>query len=497
LRGIRKSRAEHAATVEHISLAKSRPAPLVVGSGNVASSAMQSDPPRLRTIRARRADESGCRPGVGRRVFETAMQTSRTAAVDLSWIPLGAGGFFVRFNGRVFEVIEAAREHRQRCDLYHAALVVELDGDRYTIEVAPSPDADEASRGAVATGAVGSRFLGWLRLFRYEVRCWRGGSIPDLGEAVGGPHRLSSDPRVGRRLLDLVATVPRPVWGRDELKAGEMWNSNSMIAWLIATAGLSTDLLRPPPRGRAPGWCAGLEVAGRVPVSPSLAEHRGQGPWSSTEPVCGGRPMNVAPVRGRLRSMFKPSQREFAMTSPVRRGGIAASIVLIALGIGAVVIGIAGRDTVRSDLAREQIVGTPDSAIPGQKVDTGGEAKEFAAVMRKHTLEATGGQTYSQMGRFLDKSGKPTSDDKAAAVDGKSGQPVENPARNIWISSTAFQTALNTAYFAESVATFVIVMGVALLLVGTGFLILTIRLLKPKVATARTVRTGAPAVVAS
>ena len=184
------------------------------------------------------------------------------------------------------------------------------------------------------------------------------------------------------------------------------------------------------------------------------------------------------------------------MTSPVRKGGIAASIVLIALGIGAVVIGIAGRDTVRSDLAREQIVGTPDSAIPGQKVDTGGEAKEFAAVMRKHTLEAAGGQTYSQMDRFLDKSGKPTSDEKAAAV-GESGQPVENPARNIWISSTAFQTALNTAYFAESVATFVIVMGAALLLVGTGFLILTIRLLKPKAATARTMRTGAPAVVAS
>ena len=183
------------------------------------------------------------------------------------------------------------------------------------------------------------------------------------------------------------------------------------------------------------------------------------------------------------------------MTSPVRKGGIAASIVLIALGIGAVVIGIAGRDTVRSDLAREQIVGTPDSAIPGQKVDTGGEAKEFAAVMRKHTLEATGGQTYSQMGRFLDKSGKPTSDEKAAAVDAKSGQPVENPARNIWISSTAFQTALNTAYFAESVATFVIVMGAALLLVGTGFLILTIRLLKPEAATARAARTGAPAVV--
>jgi hypothetical protein len=182
------------------------------------------------------------------------MYTPLTAAVDLYWIPLGAGGRSVRFNGRVFEAIEAARQHRQRCDLYHAALVVELDGDRYTIEIAPSPDAEEASRGVVATGAVGSRYVGWLRLFRYEVRCWRGGSIPDLRHAVGGPRRLSSDPRVARLLLDLVATVPRPVWGRDELKAGEMWNSNSVIAWLIATAGLSTDPIRPPPRGRAPGW---------------------------------------------------------------------------------------------------------------------------------------------------------------------------------------------------------------------------------------------------
>ena len=185
-------------------------------------------------------------------------------AVDLYWIPLGAGGHSVRLNGRVFEAIEAARGHRQRRDLYHAALVVGLDGDRYTIEVAPSPDADEASRGAVATGAVGSRYAGWLRLFRYEVRCWRGGSISDLDAAVDGPRRLSSDPAVARRLLELVPTVPTPVWGRDELNAGEMWNSNSVTAWLIASAGLSTEHLRPPPRGRAPGWHAGLEVARRA-----------------------------------------------------------------------------------------------------------------------------------------------------------------------------------------------------------------------------------------
>ena len=185
------------------------------------------------------------------------------------------------------------------------------------------------------------------------------------------------------------------------------------------------------------------------------------------------------------------------MSNIARNGGIVASILLIALGIGAIVVGFVGRDTVRSDLAREQIVGTPDSAIPGQKVDTGSEAKDFAAVMRKHTLEATGGQTYSQMGRFLDESGKPTSDEKAAATDPKTGEPIENPARNIWISSTAFQTALNTAYFAESVATFVIVMGAALLLVGIGFVILTIRLLKPNPATARMARTGTTAVAAS
>jgi hypothetical protein len=191
------------------------------------------------------------------------MHTSRTAAVDLYWIPLGAGGRSVRFNGRVFEAIEATRKHRRRCDLYHAVLVVELAGHRYAIELAPSPDADEASRGVVATGAVGSRYAGCLRLFRYEVRCWREGSIPDLAEAIGGPRRLTSDPRVARRLLGVVTAVPSPVWGRDELETGEMWNSNSMIAWLIATTGLATAQLRPPPRGRAPGWHAGLEVARR------------------------------------------------------------------------------------------------------------------------------------------------------------------------------------------------------------------------------------------
>ena len=191
------------------------------------------------------------------------MLTAGTAAVDLYWIPLGAGGHCVRFNGLVFEAIDAARRHWRRCDLYHAALVIGCDGADYTVEISPSPDSGEASRGVVGTGAVGSRHVGRLRVFRYEVRCWRGGSIPDLREAVGGRYRLSSDPLVARRLLHLVPAVSRPVLERDELHAGEMWNSNSLIAWLIWTAGVFTHDLRPPPSGRAPGWQAGLDVAQR------------------------------------------------------------------------------------------------------------------------------------------------------------------------------------------------------------------------------------------
>jgi hypothetical protein len=200
--------------------------------------------------------------------------------VELYWIPLGAGGHCVRFNGRVFEAIQAAYQHRPRCDLYHAALTVELGHDRYTIELAPSPNADTASRGVVATGPVGSRIAGRLRLFRYELRCWQGGSIPDLDYAIGGPRTLSNDQHVARRLLDLVPIVPLPVWGRDELKAGEMWNSNSVIAWLIVTAGLPTDTVTPPLHGRALGWDAGLKVARRN------SEHKpAQRPSARTTPI--------------------------------------------------------------------------------------------------------------------------------------------------------------------------------------------------------------------
>lgn len=155
-------------------------------------------------------------------------------------------------------------------------------------------------------------------------------------------------------------------------------------------------------------------------------------------------------------------------------GGVAAGIILIAFGIAAITMGIQGRSEVRTSLARENIVGTPDSTIPGQKVDTGAEAKAFADVMREHTLEATGGKTYAEMGRFLDASGNETNDEAAAAKDSETGEPVANGARNIWVTETALTTALNMSFMAERLAVFGIVVGVALLLTGVGFVILAL-----------------------
>jgi hypothetical protein len=166
------------------------------------------------------------------------------------------------------------------------------------------------------------------------------------------------------------------------------------------------------------------------------------------------------------------------MSKLLQYGGIVASIVLIAFGAGSIITGYNARDRVHRDLAREQIVGTPDSSIPNQLVNNGTKAEAFAKVMRKHTLEATGGKTYAQMDRFMGKDGKPTSDEKLAAVDPKSGKPVDNPLRNLWVSETALTTALHTSYFAESVATFAIIMGFALMLTGGGFLVLTLRVLR-------------------
>jgi hypothetical protein len=121
---------------------------------------------------------------------------------------------------------------------------------------------EAGERGVVAEGPVGTRVAGRVRLFRYEIR-WRDGVIPDIAEAVESP--LSDDTARARRLLELVPDVPKSVFGRDELGMGEMWNSNSLISWLIVRTGLDVDAIHVPAGGRAPGWHAGIVVARREP----------------------------------------------------------------------------------------------------------------------------------------------------------------------------------------------------------------------------------------
>jgi len=183
--------------------------------------------------------------------------------VDLYWLPLGAGGHCVRWNGRVYERLVAVRERRTRCDLYHSALLIRCDGTTYAVEMGPVWNVASADRGVVCEGPVGARTLGRFRAFRYEVRCWAGGYIPDLAEAVGGPHRISDEHAQVVAVLHALPQVPVMTWGRDELGAGDMWNSNSVVSWALASTGHDMGAIAPPANGRAPGWTAGLRLADR------------------------------------------------------------------------------------------------------------------------------------------------------------------------------------------------------------------------------------------
>ena len=176
-------------------------------------------------------------------------------------------------------------------------------------------------------------------------------------------------------------------------------------------------------------------------------------------------------------------------------GGIAAGIILIAFGVGALVLSFNGKSTVSSSLKEQQIVGTPDMTpasiqaeakaaglpasiklptcnVAGQLVDTGNEARCFADYMRIHAYEATGGVPYSQMPRYATQDGKGTNDASKALM--SDGRPVDNVARNVWVTETALATALNMSYLATQLGTFGIVVGIALLLSGFGFVILAV-----------------------
>lgn len=176
-------------------------------------------------------------------------------------------------------------------------------------------------------------------------------------------------------------------------------------------------------------------------------------------------------------------------------GGVAAGILLIAFGVAAIVLGYQGKHTVTSSLKEQQIVGTPDMtpsgiateakqaglpasialptcSVAGLTVNTGARARCFADYMRIHAYEATGGQTYATMPRYATQDGKGTNDATKALL--SNGRPVDNAARNVWVTETALSTALNVSYMADQLGNFGIVVGIALLLSGFGFVILAV-----------------------
>ena len=184
------------------------------------------------------------------------------------------------------------------------------------------------------------------------------------------------------------------------------------------------------------------------------------------------------------------------MKRVLQYGGIVSGVILVAFGVAAIWMGASGISTVNSSLRAEKIVGTPDmtpaailaeakaahvpassykvptSSVANQPINNGDRARVFAEYMRIHTMEATGGLTYSQMPRYATANGKGTND--AAKALTVNGVPQDNPARNIWVTETALTTALNSSFMAQQLSYFGIVVGVALLLSGVGFVILAL-----------------------
>lgn len=189
-----------------------------------------------------------------------------SAAVVLWWIPVGAGGRVVRHTSRWWELLQARLARRDPRPLFHAALEATVtDGTRYAIEMAPSWSGPAGmDRGVMVRGPVGLRILGRWRLFRYEVRCWASGTIPDRSYAVGGPVVLTTDSAKSQALVSSVPYVPSLTWGRTAGAGDDMWNSNSVVSWLLVTADVTVDGVVPPQGGWAPGWQAGIVRATSV-----------------------------------------------------------------------------------------------------------------------------------------------------------------------------------------------------------------------------------------
>lgn len=194
--------------------------------------------------------------------------------VELWWLPVGAGGHVAIHTSRWWESYHARREHRPGRPLFHAALEVFTERGPHVVEMAPAWGPLSGSSGVVATGPVGLRWLGRSRLFRYEVRCLPGGEIPDRAWGPAPPTVLPLGAPEADGLLRRVAEVPLHTWGRDATGTGEMWNSNSLVSWLLQTSGIDAAALGPPDHGLAPGWASGIAAARSAGSGSAPGPHR-------------------------------------------------------------------------------------------------------------------------------------------------------------------------------------------------------------------------------
>ncbi len=185
--------------------------------------------------------------------------------VDLYWLPLGAGGHSVRCNGLAYEAVAARLDRRERCDLFHSALEVRVAQGRHVIEMAPVWSEPAGDRGVVGEGAVRSRLLGVLRAFRYEIRCWPDGRIPTSPTLSTAPSASPRTPPSPGACSNSLRPSRGWVWGRGETHAGEMWNSNSVTAWLLARSAIDVRLAHFRPVAARPDGMPGLALATAAP----------------------------------------------------------------------------------------------------------------------------------------------------------------------------------------------------------------------------------------
>lgn len=201
---------------------------------------------------------------------------------------------------------------------------------------------------------------------------------------------------------------------------------------------------------------------------------------------------------------------------------LAIGIVFVGAGIYMVTEGRNAHDDVRDSVVREGITVSGDAEeFAGEPVDSAAKADEQAAVILEHTLTATGGYLYAEMGRFLlpegnymlpngtyltadggtttdvnlaatDDNGSPinvTTDEALAATNGNdqpirgwtsnaeaaatddNGRPLPNTLRDTAQTSAFLRTSLGVAVMGFKVSDLVVGVGAFLIVIGGAFVV--------------------------